>query len=87
MFEGFLGKSWSDAADFTKAAPKLYGLLSDGSSGGDVDDLEQQYELGRSLLSELRTLTRRRSRTLYVTHSPFLINRNAGERIRVLDKA
>jgi 3-mercaptopyruvate sulfurtransferase SseA len=50
VFDGFLGKSWSDAADFTKAAPNLYGLLSDGSSGGDVDGLEQQYELGRSLL-------------------------------------
>jgi hypothetical protein len=50
VFEGFLGKSWSDAADFTKAAPNLYGLLSDGSSSGDIDDLKQQYELGRSLL-------------------------------------
>jgi hypothetical protein len=50
VFEGFLGKSWSDASDFTKAAPSLYGLLSDGTSRGDVDDLEQQYELGRSLL-------------------------------------
>ncbi|SDF50790.1 Predicted ATP-dependent endonuclease of the OLD family, contains P-loop ATPase and TOPRIM domains [Blastococcus fimeti] len=28
----------------------------------------------------------RRDQVIYVTHSPFLINRNAGERIRVLDK-
>lgn len=28
----------------------------------------------------------RHDQVLYVTHSPFLINRNAGERIRVLDK-
>ncbi|MFD3438805.1 AAA family ATPase [Streptomyces sp. NPDC058685] len=28
----------------------------------------------------------RRDQVAYVTHSPFLINRNAGERIRVLDK-
>ena len=28
----------------------------------------------------------RRDQIVYVTHSPFLINRNAGERIRVLDK-
>jgi len=28
----------------------------------------------------------RNSQVIYVTHSPFLINRNAGERIRVLDK-
>lgn len=28
----------------------------------------------------------RRDQVLYVTHSPFLINRNAGDRIRVLDK-
>ena len=28
----------------------------------------------------------RRDQLVYVTHSPFLINRNAGERIRVLDK-
>ena len=28
----------------------------------------------------------RRSQVVYVTHSPFLINRNAGHRVRVLDK-
>ena len=28
----------------------------------------------------------RRDQVVYVTHSPFLINRNAGDRIRVLDK-
>jgi predicted ATPase len=28
----------------------------------------------------------RRDQVIYVTHSPFLINRNAGDRIRVLDK-
>ena len=28
----------------------------------------------------------RRDQIVYVTHSPFLINRNAGERVRVLDK-
>ena len=28
----------------------------------------------------------RRDQVVYVTHSPFLINRNAGERVRVLDK-
>lgn len=51
VFEGFLGRSWSSADEFTKAAPSLFGLLSKGASDGDdITDLDRQYELGRALL-------------------------------------
>ena len=48
VFEGFLGKPWSNADEFAKAAPQLYGLLS--TDKDEVDTLDQQYELGRALL-------------------------------------
>ena len=51
VFEGILGKAWSNADEFTKAAPKLYGLFSGTpTDDGDCGGVEQQYELGRSLL-------------------------------------
>lgn len=51
VFEGFLGRSWVSADEFTKAAPGLFGLLSNSASdGNDITDLDRQYELGRSLL-------------------------------------
>lgn len=51
VFEGFLSRSWSSADEFTKAAPSLFGLLSNGTADGDEEtDLDRQYELGRSLL-------------------------------------
>jgi len=50
------------------------------SSQGQQDLLRILEEFA---LPEART---RSDQVLYVTHSPFLINRNAGERIRVLDK-
>jgi hypothetical protein len=51
VFEGFLAKSWESADEVSKAAPALFGLLSTGSvDRGDVDELDRQYELGRSLL-------------------------------------
>lgn len=51
VFEEFLGRSWSSAEEFTKAAPNLFGLLSSGASDSDnITDLGRQYELGRSLL-------------------------------------
>jgi energy-coupling factor transporter ATP-binding protein EcfA2 len=51
IFEGFLGRSWSSAEEFTKAAPNLFGLLSSRPSDDEhITDLDRQYELGRSLL-------------------------------------
>ena len=51
VFEKVLGPSWSNAEEFTNAAPSLFGLLSSGASDGDdVLDLDRQYELARSLL-------------------------------------
>lgn len=51
VVEGFLGKSWKSAEEFTKAAPNLYGLLpSADDAETNSDDLESQYELGRALL-------------------------------------
>ena len=46
VFDAVFGRAWSNAGEFAKAAPELYGLFS----GGDRDIVEQQYELGRALL-------------------------------------
>ena len=46
VFDVVFGRAWSNAGEFAKAAPELYGLFS----GGDRDIVEQQYELGRALL-------------------------------------
>ena len=46
-----LGKPWSSAQELQKAAPDLFGLLTDGSLEDVRDDrINQQYELGRDLL-------------------------------------
>ena len=51
VFEGILGKVWSNADEFAKAAPKLYALFSATPTGdGDRGIVEQQYDLARSLL-------------------------------------
>ena len=47
VFDVVFGRAWSNAGEFAKAAPELYGLYL---SGGDRDIVEQQYELGRALL-------------------------------------
>ena len=47
------GQIWANADEFTQtAAPQLYSLFSDAQTkdGGDFSVVEQQYELGRSLL-------------------------------------
>ena len=50
-FDIIFGKTWSSAAEFSKAAPELFGLSSGTpTDGGDLGIVEQQYELGRSLL-------------------------------------
>ena len=46
VFDVIFGRAWSNAGEFAKAAPEIYGLFS----GGDRDIVEQQYELGRALL-------------------------------------
>jgi predicted ATPase len=49
-----LGKPWSSSDEFTKAAPNLYGLLSDGRpEGARAGRIDQQYELGRDLLFQV----------------------------------
>ncbi len=51
ILDQVLGKSWSSSDEFTRAAPNLFGLLSDRSSEGvRADRIDQQYELGRDLL-------------------------------------
>jgi hypothetical protein len=51
VLDQVLGKSWSSPDEFTKAAPNLFGLLSDRSSERTrADRIDQQYELGRDLL-------------------------------------
>lgn len=51
VVEGLLGRSWSNADEFTKAAPSLFPLVSGlSSTPEDVEALDKQYELGRELL-------------------------------------
>ena len=51
VLDAILGRTWENASEFTNAAPTLYNLLSSASTdGGDRSLVEQQYELGRSLL-------------------------------------
>ncbi len=51
VLDEVLGKSWSSSDEFAKAAPNIYGLISDRSTDGTRSSrIDQQYELGRNLL-------------------------------------
>ena len=50
-FDVCFGRPWSNVTEITKAAQELFSLFSGSPTGdGDGDVVEQQYELGRSLL-------------------------------------
>ena len=59
VFNLVFGRTWPNAGEFAKAAPELYGLCSrTPTGGGDGGIIEQEYELGRSLLLKVAEIER-----------------------------